>query len=204
MQVKKIQLKNAIMAAAREEFVAHGFGGANLRAIVQKAGCSLSNLYNYFESKDDLFRSLLQPRMDEIRKGLEIAKSINPPEGKYIYSLEDEKHHHRKVAEYIAAHREDLKLIFLKSQGSNVEGFSEYVIKQYQEMWDRYVKFLKESFPEKVQHKVSDFFIHNISSSYLNSVTEFLTHDISYEDMLRFSDEMTLYSYYGFIGLLGH
>jgi AcrR family transcriptional regulator len=204
MQVKKIQLKKAIMDAARHEFLNHGYNGANLRTIAKLAGCSLSNLYNYFDSKDDLFRSLLTERMEEIRRGLALAKQIRPPAGKYIQSLEDERKHHRVVIDYIDAYRDDLKLIFLKSQGSSVEDFSEYVIEQYQDMWDNYVLYIKENFPGKPGYGISEFFIHNISSSYLNSVMEFLIHNISHEEMRIFSDEMTLYSYYGFVGLMDH
>lgn len=204
VQVKKIQLKNAILKAARREFVEKGFQGANLRAITKNAGCSLSNLYNYFDNKDDLFSTVLRPRMDEIKKGLEIIKTIHPPAGSYMTSLKEERKYHITVVDYIDEHREDLKLIFLKCQGSSVEGFSEFVIDEYQQMWNRWVAYVKDTFPKKVTHKISDFFIHTISSSYLNSVMEFLSHDVPREDMLLFTEEMLLYSYYGFVGLLDH
>ena len=202
MQVKKAHVEKSILAAARDEFVIHGFREANLRTIARRAGCSLSNLYNYFENKDDLFRSVLQPRLDEIKRGLELAREIQPPSGEYMHPLEEERKHHRVVIDYIDRHRQDLKLIFLQSQGSSLEGFSEYVIEQYQNMWGGFVGYLRENFPDLVQGKVSEFFIHNINSAYLNSIMEFLIHDTSHGDMLRFSDELTVYSYYGFVGLL--
>ncbi len=202
MQVKKVQVRAAILDAAGQEFLAHGFRGANLRAIAKRAGCSLSNLYNYFENKDDLFSTLLSLRMNEITQALQTAKSFSLPQGEYMYSLETERERHAAVIKYLYAHREELILIFLKSQGSSVESFSEYVIQEYQDMWNRYVDYLKDNFPDKMQNMVSSFFIHNLSSSYLNSVLEFLAHDVPLEDMLVFCDEMTLYSYYGLTGLL--
>jgi AcrR family transcriptional regulator len=202
VQTKKSELKQTILMVARREFIRKGYRGANLRIIAQKTPCSLSNLYNYFESKDDLFKQLLEPRLNEIRQAFEMARAILPPEGMVTYDLEDEQRYHKYVIDYIDTHRQDLKLIFLKSHGSSVEQFQEYVIDEYQEMWTRYIHYLKENFPEKAKQRISDFFIHTISSSYLNSMMECLIHDIPYEDMLRYSEQLTVYSYYGFLGLL--
>lgn len=48
------------MGAALEAFAAKGFYGASMRTIASTAGTSLSNLYNYFPSKDDLLLAVLE------------------------------------------------------------------------------------------------------------------------------------------------
>ena len=55
MQIKKEEIENAIIAAAKAEFMDKGYKDASLRSIAKKSGVSLSNIYNYFKSKDMLF-----------------------------------------------------------------------------------------------------------------------------------------------------
>jgi len=57
--------REAILAAAAELFDAEGPQGAGLNAIAAKAGFTKSNLYRYFESREDVLLSLF---LDEIEK----------------------------------------------------------------------------------------------------------------------------------------
>ena len=173
-----------------------------MRSIAMKAGCSLSNLYNYFNNKDDLFTKVLEPTLNEIKKALQAAKEIQLPEGEYITSLEEERKYHRIVIDYIEAHRDELKLILLKSVGSSVEDFPEYVVEEHQAMFTSYLNFVRQNFPDKIKNKISPFFIHTVSSAYRNILVEFLSHDIPHDEMVKYMDEMIKYSYSGFIGLM--
>lgn len=59
----------AILAAARAEFCAHGFGGARVDAIAARAGANKRLLYHYFGNKEDLYRAVLLDAYREIRSG---------------------------------------------------------------------------------------------------------------------------------------
>ena len=48
MQIKKEDLKNDIIEAAKVEFLHHGYEGASMRIIASKSHTTLGNLYNYF------------------------------------------------------------------------------------------------------------------------------------------------------------
>ena len=61
--------KDDILAAARAEFCAHGFGGARVDAIAQRAGANKRLLYHYFGNKEDLYRAVLRDAYAEIRRG---------------------------------------------------------------------------------------------------------------------------------------
>lgn len=50
----------AILDAGLASFAATGFYGASVREIARGAGTSLSNLYNYFPSKEDLLVAVLK------------------------------------------------------------------------------------------------------------------------------------------------
>ena len=56
-----------ILAAATAEFAAHGFGGARIEAIAERAGVNKKLIYYYFEGKDELFLAVLEQTYADIR-----------------------------------------------------------------------------------------------------------------------------------------
>lgn len=61
-----------IMEAAVQEFQKHGFVATSMDQISAAAGVSKRTLYKYFESKDNLFRSIIVGLADEITNTLAI------------------------------------------------------------------------------------------------------------------------------------
>lgn len=49
--------REAVLAAARHAFAAHGYDGATVRAIAADAGVDASMVIRYYGSKDELFRA---------------------------------------------------------------------------------------------------------------------------------------------------
>lgn len=58
--------KVLIMETALELFANKGFYSTSIQDIAKKAGISKGLLYNYFESKEDLMRSIIAKGLDEI------------------------------------------------------------------------------------------------------------------------------------------
>jgi AcrR family transcriptional regulator len=52
------QRRREILAAARECFEAHGYAETTVDAVAERAGLAKGTLYNYFDSKHDLFAEL--------------------------------------------------------------------------------------------------------------------------------------------------
>lgn len=48
-----------ILAAALENFAAHGYDGASMHAIANRAGVSKANVFHHFESKEQLYLAVL-------------------------------------------------------------------------------------------------------------------------------------------------
>ena len=57
--------RELLLAAARRVFLARGYHGSTLEAIAAEAGFSKGVVYSQFESKADLFLSILDERIDE-------------------------------------------------------------------------------------------------------------------------------------------
>lgn len=58
--------RQEIVAAAREVFTARGFTAATLDEIAEKAEFGKGTLYSYFQSKDELFETVIADIFDEI------------------------------------------------------------------------------------------------------------------------------------------
>lgn len=63
--------KQKIHQAALAEFTEHGYGGARVDSIAERAGVNKRMLYHYFGSKDGLFLYVLEQAYDEIRSNEE-------------------------------------------------------------------------------------------------------------------------------------
>src|SRR4051794_27414432 len=63
--------RETILAAAAELFDADGPQGAGLNAIAAKAGFTKSNIYRYFESREDVLLSLFLAELEQLCPDLE-------------------------------------------------------------------------------------------------------------------------------------
>ncbi|KUO74666.1 MAG: AcrR family transcriptional regulator [Clostridia bacterium BRH_c25] len=61
--------RNKIFESAITEFAEHGFDSANINKIAQNAGVSIGSMYKYFNSKEDLFLTI-------IHFGVEATKAV--------------------------------------------------------------------------------------------------------------------------------
>ena len=54
-----------LLECAKEEFMRNGYENASLRVIAEKAGSSKGAIYIRYPDKESLYRSLVQPAMDD-------------------------------------------------------------------------------------------------------------------------------------------
>ena len=55
----------ALLDAAREEFAERGFAGTSIRSLADRAGISMSVLYHYYRSKQELIEAIILEQIDE-------------------------------------------------------------------------------------------------------------------------------------------
>ena len=67
MQKLKDEVRNKIIEAAVKEFSLHGYEKASMRTIAKAAGISVSNTYNYYPNKEQLFSSIIEPVFNQVR-----------------------------------------------------------------------------------------------------------------------------------------
>jgi AcrR family transcriptional regulator len=68
MQKLKNKIRNRIIEAAVKEFAALGYEKASMRTIAKAAGISVSNTYNYYPGKEQLFSDIVEPVFNRMRE----------------------------------------------------------------------------------------------------------------------------------------
>lgn len=71
---KRLQSQKALLAAARAVFERDGFHGARITAIAETAGMAHGSFYNYFESKEQIFRHVVGDTFAEM---MDINRSVD-------------------------------------------------------------------------------------------------------------------------------
>jgi len=64
-QVKKTSVREAILESATELFTEQGYSNTTLADISRNASVTMSNIYNYYDSKLDVLFAIYEPWLDE-------------------------------------------------------------------------------------------------------------------------------------------
>jgi AcrR family transcriptional regulator len=113
-----------IIAAAMEVFIAHGYHGARMREIAQKANTNLALLNYYFRSKENLFKTVCSKSIDKLYSRLSyafktkttLAQSIQALVCAYMETFLENQGFPLFITNILAQHPEVLSEIF---QGKN-------------------------------------------------------------------------------------
>lgn len=120
MQYLKDEIRQRILAAAREEFYTQGFTDASIRVIAKNAGISSGNVYRYFPSKALIFDELVGDVYEQFIQTLseieaqQTKKDLShPSDCKSCLERVD-----KAVLGLFASHQLEIRLLLFKSQGS--------------------------------------------------------------------------------------
>ncbi|MCG7524094.1 TetR family transcriptional regulator [Streptomyces sp. OfavH-34-F] len=72
--------KERLLAAAREEFAAHGIAGARVDRIAELAGVNKERIYGYFGNKQKLFDAVVGRALDELAAAVPLRPGDDPAE----------------------------------------------------------------------------------------------------------------------------
>jgi len=87
-QVKKTSVRDAILESANELFTEQGYSNTTLADISRKASVTMSNIYNYYDSKLDVLFAIYEPWLDErIDFVAEETEKIKAPKERMRYLL---------------------------------------------------------------------------------------------------------------------
>ncbi|MEO0032306.1 MAG: hypothetical protein RIS94_2064 [Pseudomonadota bacterium] len=73
LTTKGQKTRAAILDAAERQFAERGFEGVSLRQIMDEAQVQMGQIQYYFPTKEDVFASVLERRLDDVRAGYATA-----------------------------------------------------------------------------------------------------------------------------------
>ena len=204
MEEKSPDTLEKIQQSALEEFSEKGFLGASLRQIVKNAGVTTGAFYGYFSSKEALFASIVEPhaaalmgRFMEAQTGFaELPEKEQPAHmgeasGNYVEWMVD----------YICEHREPVKLLLCRAEGTSYEHFIHNMVEVEVESTLRSMEVLRRL--GKDIPPLNRSLCHIIASGMFNGLFEIVIHDMpreqAFQDVTQFRNFYTA----GWLELMG-
>lgn len=188
MQTQKEDIRKKILKVAREEFLEQGFKDTSMRIIAKKAKVGLSNIYNYFKNKDEIFKEVLSGLLEAIDYTFKIHNSTEHID---LYVEHSDDYMRQQIdlfVELIYNHKQEFDLLLFKASGSSLENFRDDYTDKHTEIGKDYIKKLKENYPS-INTNISEFFLHTMSSWWMSIVAELVMHDVSHSELETFIKE---------------
>lgn len=130
MQVKKDEMKNAILKSGEKEFLEKGYEKASIRKIVKQAGTTIGNFYNYFANKEALFEELVNEEYHEFINFIKHHNTVERPD--YLWDIPNPTLWRTILSELmddmIPHFGTGMVLILDSSKGTKYEGSKEKII----------------------------------------------------------------------------
>ena len=204
MEEKSSDTLEKIQQAALEEFSEKGFLGASLRQIVKNAGVTTGAFYGYFSSKEALFASIVEPHAAALMGRFMEAQTCFaelPEKEQPAHMGEASGNYVEWMVDYICEHREPVKLLLCRADGTSYEHFIHNMVEVEVEYTLRYMDVLRDTghaIPE-LDHSLC----HIIASGMFNGLFEIVVHNMPREqarrDVAQFRDFYTA----GWLKLMG-
>ena len=201
MQSPKDDIQKEILKAAEKVFLENGFPKASMREIAQEAQVGLSNIYNYFKNKDDIFCTVVRPVISAF------DRMLHEHHGRYgadIMEMYSSEYLRCVIEEYmtlIQKHRKLLVLLFFHAQGSSLENFKENFTERSTSLVKEYFRDMKEKHPQ-MNINVTDFSIHLHTAWMFTMFEELLMHSVPKQEMEAILHDYILFEIQGWRAII--
>ena len=192
-----------ILQAAMEEFSDKGFLGASLRQIVKKAGVTTGAFYGYFSSKEALFASIVEPHAQAIMANFMEAQL------RFADLPKNEQPSHMGIessscidwmVDYICEHRDPIKLLLSKAEGTSYENFVHNIVEVEVEYTLKYMDVLREL--GYTVPRLDKTLCHIIASGMFGGIFEVVIHDIPKNQAMRDVGQLRAFYTAGWLALI--
>ncbi len=203
MQENSSATLDKIQQAALEEFSEKGFFGASLRQIVKQAGVTTGAFYGYYFSKEELFAAIVEPHATALMERFmqaQISFSELPVKEKSQHVGVESGSYLHWMVDYICHHREPVKLLLCRAEGTKYENFIHNMVEVEVESTLQYMEVLRSL--NKEVPEIDRQMCHILASGMFNGIFEVVIHDMPYERAMRYVDQMREFYTAGWIKLM--
>lgn len=201
MRVLRDDKYRAILKAARKEFIQKGFKDASMRTIAKNAEVGLSNIYNYFRNKDEIFIEVVSPARNDLFAFVKEKHTEKYIDFNLMSTLNFQEETADVYIQLLMKYKEEIRLLLFHSQGSTMENFRETLIEYLTDVSNNHATLVKKHYPQV--HEVSSFFTHTLCAFMVGIVGEIVTHDMDKQKLKEFFKEYFRFQIAGWRELTG-
>lgn len=205
MQIKKDYTRDQIVEVAKQVFLTKGYAKTSMRDIAAGVGIGVSNIYNYFNGKDQLFRHIVSPLLTELERMMHEHHNVNNQDQFVRYAQGDGddmlSEHVQSYMKLINNHRDELKLLLYQSQGSSLENY----IDEYTEACTQLVMAFMNEFKRKYPHfsVIHTPFTYHIHLVWMFSfISEVIKHQLTSDEIRRAIEDYIAFEFTGWRALM--
>lgn len=199
MQIKKDEVRNALLNSGEKEFLLKGFEKASLRTIVKKANTTTGNFYNYFKNKEMLFEELIKPDYDKFLDLINNHDKVEKPN--YLWEKPDpvlwRKVLMELIPKMIPEFGKGLVLLLESSQGTKYDGSRE---KLYKLVEEHFLEHLNEFDSNNISIK----YINVVATQFINGFIKIIKENEEIEQRNSLIAEHLLFYMIGSMGIIGN
>ena len=179
----KTKSHERIIEAAKKEFLEYGYADASLRRIAADAEIQVGGLYKHFNSKDEMFETLVKPAIQEF------YALYHDIENEYLgdakVSAWEPKREVTRAMELIYRHYDEFRLLILRSKGTRYEDFKHEVALLEEKATLRYLDELRKQGCPVNDVDRTEF--HLITTSYVEAFFQPLIHGLDKEKAMHYT-----------------
>jgi AcrR family transcriptional regulator len=186
MQIKKNYTRKQIVEIAKRVFLKNGYAKTSMRDIAAGAGIGVSNIYNYFKSKDELFRHIVKPLIVELERMMHEHHNVDNQDSfvRYASGEGDDMlaDHVKEYMRLINNHRDELKMLLYQAQGSSLENYIDEYTEECTRLVLEFMNEFKRKFPDYgVIHTPFTYHIHMVWM--FSFISEVIKHNLPADEI---------------------
>lgn len=200
MQISKEHIRKNILQTAQSLFYTKGYAKVPMREIASKSHVSLSNIYNYYDSKEKIFQEIVQPAIDDFNR---ILDEHHGRSGTDIMEMFSDDYLQNLIKEYLSLnkHRDRLFLLLFRAQGTSLEKFKVDFSDRSTAEVKRYFIRMKQKYPQ-INIDISDFTIHLHTVWMFTMLEELVMHRKEPQEIEKIVTEYMIFSTTGWKELI--
>lgn len=197
-QTLKQDIRKKILTTTRQALMDRDFLSINLREIAKIAEVSLSNIYNYFPSKDALLEGVLEDTLLEFDKASEEIEKTLLSKKKLLYLNFDKSQTYAKtIMDFILKHKENLNILAHKSKGSKLDEYINNWAKNYARLEYASLKLKAKGHKDILKHLPSEFFMENLCDFFFSSAKKLVKKELDEKELKKYLEEIFAFIYQG-------
>lgn len=190
MRNKEATIKR-ILQSASVEFKKYGFEQTSVRTIAKNAGVTPGAIYKHFESKEDIFRAIVNPTLEHLyKRNRELTnQAIKEIKLNGLEGFEKKSgNSNEELLGFIYQNASVFNLLFNCSQGTEFESIRNDLVNLEVQGAKKLIAVLKEK--GIAVNELKDDELHILYTMVCTPLFEIITHQYTYNESLNFIDMM--------------